>query len=63
MQPVQLVWNLNLEEGKVYLSSDFKQANVVLQLDALSDWIHELQMIYDSIHADVYPEAAFEDED
>ncbi len=63
MQPVQLVWSLNLEEGKVYLSSDFKQANVVLQLDALSDWIHELQMIYDSILADVHPEAAFEDED
>jgi hypothetical protein len=45
MQPVKLAWSWMYEEGRVYLSSDFKQADPVLQIDALNDWICELDKI------------------
>jgi hypothetical protein len=63
MQPVKLAWSWTREEGKVYLSADFKQADVTLQLDALSDWIHELQMIHDAILVYECPDLVSKNED
>ena len=45
MQPVKLSWSLTHEEGRVYLSSDFKKSDPILQIDALNDWIYELDKI------------------
>lgn len=54
MQPVKLAWSLNKEEGVVYLSSDFKKANPTFQIDALNDWIHELEALRNSLLAYEY---------
>lgn len=49
MQPVKLAWSWTHEEGRVYLSADFKKENSILQIDALNDWIFELEKIRDAL--------------
>ena len=55
MQPVKLAWSHREGEGKVYLSSDFKKSNPVLQIDALNDWIHDLENIREALLAHEMP--------
>jgi len=45
---VTLCWSETKGEGYVRLSRDFKNENWVLRMDALNDWIHDLQKIYDA---------------
>lgn len=49
MKLINLVWNSQSEEGEIKLSKDFNDCDRVLQLDALSDWIVELQGLYNKI--------------
>jgi hypothetical protein len=44
---IELVWND--EEGKVLIKKDFLMEHRVVQLDALVDWMAELQTIYNSM--------------
>ena len=44
---IELVWND--EEGQVLIKKDFLMEHRVVQLDALVDWIAELQTIYNSM--------------
>jgi hypothetical protein len=55
MQPVKLAWSDREEVGKVYFSSDFKNENSVFQVDALNDWIHDLQNVRDALLAQEMP--------
>jgi hypothetical protein len=46
---IELVWND--EEGQVLIKKEFLMEHRVVQLDALVDWIAELQTIYNSMTA------------
>jgi hypothetical protein len=46
---IELVWND--EEGKVLIKKEFLMEHRIVQLDALVDWIAELQTIYNSMTA------------
>ena len=41
----RLTWSWRIEEGVVKMSKDFEEADILLQLDALTDWIYELEKI------------------
>ena len=56
MQPVKLAWSWTYEEGRVYLSSDFKKADSILQIDALDDWIYELDRIRSALLDQEHPD-------
>ena len=43
----KLIWNG--DEGEVKLSKEFFESYAILQLDALSDWIHILEEKYDEL--------------
>lgn len=44
-----LVWTWTDEEGHVRLSKEFMQQDSILQIDALNDWIYELENIRDGL--------------
>lgn len=45
MNLVNLRWNFTKEEGTVFLTKEFKTAYPALQIDALGDWIAELERL------------------
>ena len=55
MQPVKLAWSWRNDEGRVYLSSDFKKSDPILQIDALDDWIYELDRIRSALLDQEHP--------
>jgi hypothetical protein len=52
MKMGKLIWNG--DEGEVKLSKEFFESYAILQLDALSDWIHILEEKYDEILEEGY---------
>lgn len=46
---IELVWNDKEGEGQVLIKKDFLMEHKVVQLDALVDWMAELQKIYNSM--------------
>ena len=52
---VNLKWDTREGEGVVVIKPDFNDAYRILQLDALQDWIHDLQKLYDQILLKEYP--------
>jgi hypothetical protein len=52
---LNLKWDTREGEGAVVIKPDFNDAHRTLQLDALQDWIHDLQKLYDSILQKKYP--------
>jgi hypothetical protein len=46
---IELIWNDETGEGQVKISKEFLTAHRVVQLDALVDWMAELQEIYDAM--------------
>lgn len=55
MIQIKLKWKH--EEGVVEYSDDFINSYDVLQIDMLSDCIHELQSKYDEIYSNFYSDA------
>jgi hypothetical protein len=52
---INLKWDTIKEEGVVATKPEFDDAYRILQLDALQDWIHDLQKLYDQILLKEYP--------
>ena len=48
---IELVWNYEEGEGQVLIKKEFLMEHRVVQLDAMVDWIAELQTIYNSMTA------------
>ena len=46
---IELVWNNEEGEGQVVIKKEFLTEHRVVQLDAMVDWISELQMIYNEM--------------
>lgn len=46
---IELVWNQETGEGSVKIDKEFVTAPRIVQLDALVDWMAELQEIYDAM--------------
>lgn len=46
---IELVWNQEIGEGSVKIDKEFVTAPRIVQLDALVDWMAELQEIYDAM--------------
>lgn len=46
---IKLVWNEEIGEGSVKIDKEFVTAPRIVQLDALVDWMAELQEIYDAM--------------
>jgi hypothetical protein len=46
---IELTWDDESGEGIVHINKDFVVAHRVVQLDALTDWIAELQELYNSM--------------
>jgi hypothetical protein len=49
---VNLKWDTIKEEGVVFTNPEFDNTYRILQLDALQDWIYDLQKLYDSLLED-----------
>jgi hypothetical protein len=49
---IYLKWDTVKEEGVVVIKSEFDDAYRILQLDALKDWIYDLQDLYNTILED-----------
>jgi hypothetical protein len=43
---IELTWDAESGEGAVHINKDFVLAHRIVQLDALTDWIAELQELY-----------------
>ena len=58
MKPIMinLKWDTREGEGVVVIKPEFNEAYRLLQLDALQDWIHDLQKLYDQILLKEYPD-------
>lgn len=46
-----LNWRHSDAQGAVSFSREFRESYGLLQLDALKDWIYDLEQEYDRIHA------------
>jgi hypothetical protein len=46
---IELVWDDESGEGQVKITKEFLTAHRIVQLDALVDWMAELQEIYDAM--------------
>jgi hypothetical protein len=46
---IELIWNNEEGEGQVVIKKEFLMEHRVVQLDAMVDWISELQMIYNEM--------------
>lgn len=46
-----LNWRHGDAQGAVSFSREFRESYGLLQLDALKDWIYDLEQEYDRIHA------------
>jgi len=46
---IELVWNYEEGEGQVLIKKEFLMEHRVVRLDAMVDWIAELQIIYNSM--------------
>jgi hypothetical protein len=55
---INLKWDTVKEEGVVFTKPEFDDTYRILQLDALKDWIYDLQKLYDNIRQEEYPNAA-----
>ena len=44
-----LKWNAREGEGQIYLSPDFFSSHRITQLDCLSDWMAELNAVYEAM--------------
>jgi hypothetical protein len=56
MEMIRLVWSKIKEEGVVRPSKEFKQADSILQIDALGDWIKELEDLREALLAQEHPD-------
>jgi hypothetical protein len=49
---INLKWDTIKEEGVVFTKPEFDAAYRIMQLDALQDWIYDLQKLYDNLMED-----------
>jgi len=49
---INLKWDTLKEEGVVFTKPEFDDTYRIMQLDALQDWIHDLQKLYDNLLED-----------
>ena len=55
MNLVNLRWSVTEEEGTIFLTKEFKTAYPALQIDALGDWIAELQRLREILLHNEHP--------
>lgn len=48
---IELKWNYQTGEGFLVIDKSFKDAEKIVKLDALVDWMAELQEVYESMVA------------
>lgn len=53
---IELTWNHDTGEGEVKINKNFVISHRIVQLDALKDWIFELQDIYNTMLGEQFME-------